>query len=294
MNKKYKFLDVLNDAYKNHYAIPAFDYFDLYDAQVMIEEAEKARTPIMLMESFPKYFTPKIWLSFVEAMAEHATVPVFTHVDHSESVEYCYAAIDAGYDSVMIDASADSLEENIRKTKLVVDYAHARGVAVESEVGQIKNREHGERDDLDENDFLVRTADAVRLVEETGADFLAVGIGNQHGFYVGEPKIHFDRLREVNAAVGIPLVMHGGSGIPHDTLQAAIREGITKVNVYTDIASAYSEALRASLIAQGEHAMFMKSCDEAMEAARVQIKRWIATCMSTGKADRAIQNASII
>ena len=280
MNKKYKFTDFLTEAYKKHYAIPAFDYFNLFDAQVMIEEAEMARTPIMLMESFPEYFNPKIWLSFVEAMAENATVPVFTHIDHAESVEYCLEAIEAGFDSVMIDASGDSLEENIHKTKIVVDYAHKHGVAVEAEVGKIKSKEHGGI--ADDSDFLVRTEDAVRFVRETKVDFLAVGIGNQHGFYVGEPKIHFDRLREVNQALGIPLVMHGGSGLPKDTLQATIRDGITKVNVYTDVASAFSEALRESLNEQGEHAMFMKSCNAAMEAARVQIRRWIETCMSSG------------
>lgn len=283
MNQKYKFQDILMDAYKNHYAIPAFDYFNLYDAQVMIEEAEKARTPIMLMESFPEYFNPKIWLSFVEAMTENVSVPVFTHIDHAESVEYCIKAIDAGFDSVMIDASMESLEENILKTKQVVDYAHSRGVLVESEVGKIKNKENG--DGKDDSDFLVQVEDAVRLVKETNVDFLAVGIGNQHGFYRGEPRIHFDRLKEVNDALGIPLVMHGGSGIPKETLQRAIQEGITKVNVYTDVASAFSEALKTSLIAQGEHAMFMKSCGEAMEAARVQIRRWIDTCMSSGKAN---------
>lgn len=283
MNQKYKFQDVLMDAYKNHYAIPAFDYFNLYDAQVMIEEAEKARTPIMLMESFPEYFNPKIWLSFVEAMTENVSVPVFTHIDHAESVEYCKRAIDAGFDSVMIDASMESLEDNILKTKQVVDYAHSRGVLVESEVGKIKNKENG--DVKDDSDFLVQVEDAVRLVKETNVDFLAVGIGNQHGFYRGEPRIHFDRLKEVNDALGVPLVMHGGSGIPKETLQRAIQEGITKVNVYTDVASAFSEALKTSLIAQGEHAMFMKSCGEAMEAARVQIRRWIDTCMSSGKAN---------
>ena len=204
-------------------------------------------------------------------------------VDHAESVAYCIKAIDAGFDSVMIDASMESLEENILKTKQVVDYAHSRGVLVESEVGKIKNKENG--DGKDDSDFLVQVEDAVRLVKETNVDFLAVGIGNQHGFYRGEPRIHFDRLKEVNDALGIPLVMHGGSGIPKETLQRAIQEGITKVNVYTDVASAFSEALKTSLIAQGEHAMFMKSCGEAMEAARVQIRRWIDTCMSSGKAN---------
>lgn len=282
MNKKFRFLEVLNEAYENHYAVPAFDYFNLFDAQVMIEEAQRAKTPLMLMESFPSYFNPKIWLSFAEAMAQEVSVPVFTHVDHAETVEYCLAAVDAGFDAVMIDASADSLEENIRKTKLVTDYAHKHGVAVEAEVGKIKNREHGAA--TEEKDFLVRVEDAVRLVKETGVDFLAVGIGNQHGFYVGEPHIHFDRLQEVNEALGIPLVMHGGSGLSREILQRAIQNGITKVNVYTDVACAYSKALRDSLIAQGDRPMFMRSCDDAMEGARGEIRRWIDTCMSAGKA----------
>lgn len=284
MNLQYKFLDILKDAYENHYAIPSFDYFSLFDAQVMIEEAGRARTPLIMMESFPNYFNPEIWLSFVRAMAKDASVPVFAHVDHAEDVEYCMRAVDAGFDSVMIDASADSLEENIRKTKIVTEYAHSRGVAVEAEVGHIKSKENG--DSTDDSDFLVQTDDAVRFVQETGVDFLAVGIGNQHGFYTGEPYIHFDRLQEVNDAVGIPLVMHGASGLSADIIRKAIRGGIAKVNVYTDIASVFSEALRDSLVSQGTHPMFMKSCDAAMDSVRIPIRRWIDTCMASGKAEQ--------
>lgn len=285
MNKKYKFMDVLRDAYKNHYAIPAFDYFNLYDAGVMIEAAEKARTPLILMASFPEYYNPAVWLSFVEAMAQKATVPVFTHVDHATSVEYCLEAIEAGFDSVMIDASTDTLEENIRKTAIVTRYAHERGVAVESEMGRIKSGKSSSEQGTTGEDFLVCTEDAVQLVRHTGVDFLAVGIGNQHGIYEGEPHIHFDRLAEVNDALRMPLVMHGGSGLSEDVLRRSIRSGITKVNVYTDVAGAFSAELRDRLNEQ-EHPMFMKCCDGAIEAARKEIDRWISVCMSAGTADR--------
>ena len=284
MNKKYKFMDVLRDAYNNHYAVPAFDYFNLYDAGAMIEAAQQARTPLILMASFPEYYTPAVWLSFAQALAEKASVPVFTHVDHATSVEYCLEAIDAGFDSVMIDASADPLEENIRKTAAVVRYAHARGVAVESEMGRIRSGKDSAEQGTTAEDYLVCTEDAVRLVQQTGVDFLAVGVGNQHGIYVGEPHIHFDRLQEVNDALGIPLVMHGGSGLSEDILRRSIRSGITKVNVYTDVAGAFSRRLRDELDRQ-EHPMFMKCCDEAVAAARKEIDRWIGVCMSAGKAD---------
>ena len=285
MNKKYKFMDILQDAYRNHYAVPAFDYFNLYDAAEMIRAAEKSNTPIILMSSFPEYFTPAVWLSFVEALAEDAAVPVFTHVDHASSVDYCLRSIDAGFDSVMIDASADDLDENIRKTRIVTEYAHARGVAVESEIGRIKSGKASQENGTTAEDYLVCTADAVQLVEQTGVDFLAVGIGNQHGVYVGEPHIHFDRLKEVNDALGIPLVMHGGSGLPEEILRRSIQNGITKVNVYTDIAGAFSRELLNRLREQ-EYPMFMKCCDAATAAAREEMDRWIGVCMSAGKAER--------
>lgn len=287
MNKKYKFMDILNDAYKNHYAVPAFDYFGMYDAKAMIEVAQELKSPVIMMTLAPfmNSFDAKVWVAFIEAIAEKASVPVFTHVDHSPSVEQCFAAVDAGFDSVMIDASAEPLEENIRKTKLVVDYAHARGVAVEAEMGHIKSGKTSiEGGYEDREQFLVQTNEAAELVKATGVDFLAVGIGNQHGFYVEEPKIHFDRLMEVNEALGIPLVMHGGSGLPRDTMQQSIKNGITKVNVATDIATAFGDALRTEMNNQGEHAMFLRACNPAMEAAKVMIRRWIETCMSSGKA----------
>jgi tagatose 1,6-diphosphate aldolase GatY/KbaY len=120
--------------------------------------------------------------------------------------------------------------------------------------------------------------------EATKVDMLAVGIGNQHGFYVEKPMIHFDRLVEVNQALGIPLVMHGGSGLPQDMVRESIRNGITKVNVATDIATAFSDALRADMNTHGEHAMYFRAVTPAVQAAKAEIRRWVETCMSSGRA----------
>lgn len=285
MNKKYKFTDVLQDAYRNHYAIPSFDFFDIYDAKAMIDTAAEYKTPIIMMSIIFTHFRPKHFLSFIESYAEDKGVPVFTHIDHARSVELCKEAIDAGFDSVMIDASADDLEENIRKTLEVVGYAHARGVAVEAEMGHIKNGvvtlEGGY---VDRENFLVQVPDAVELVNRTNVDLLAVGIGNQHGFYVEEPHIHFDRLQEVHDALDIPLVMHGGSGLPMEMVQESIKGGITKVNVATDFATHFSDVLRDEMNKTQGHAFFTRSVDPAIEAGKEVVRRWIETCMSAGKA----------
>lgn len=285
MNKKYNFKDVLQDSYKNNYAIPAFDFFGVHDAKAMMDAAAELKTPIIMMCIVFNHFRPKHFNAFIEAYAEDLGIPVFTHVDHSRSVELCKEAVDAGFDSVMIDASADELEENIRKTLEVAEYAHARGVAVEAEMGHIKaGKITIEGGYEDRENYLVQTSDAIELVRKTNVDLLAVGLGNQHGVYVEEPKIHFDRLEEVNDALGIPLVMHGGSGLPKEMVQRSIRGGISKVNVATDFATNYTAALRDSLNKAGDHPFLMSSLDPAMEAGKEVVRRWIETCMSAGKA----------
>jgi ketose-bisphosphate aldolase len=287
MNKKYKFSEVLADAYKNHYAIPAFDWFDLSDARAMLEVAEEMKTPMIMMTlgGMAGNANMKLFVNMIETLSEKMTVPIFTHVDHSNSVDQCLQAIDVGFDSVMIDASADPLDENIRKTSIVAEYGKKHGVVVEAEMGRIKSGKITvEGGYNDRESFLVQTPDAIKLFNATKVDMLAVGIGNQHGFYVEKPQIHFDRLIEVNTALGIPLVMHGGSGLPQDMVRESIRNGITKVNVATDIATAFSDALRADMNTHGEHAMYFRAIKAASEAAKKEIRRWVDTCMSAGKA----------
>jgi ketose-bisphosphate aldolase len=211
-----------------------------------------------------------------------ARVPLIHHLDHCTSPQICFAAVDHGYPSVMIDASMHPLEENIRTVRQVVQYAHARGVMVEGEVGRIKGA--GFEGGADGDDFLARVEEVARLVEETEVDSLAVGVGTAHGFYQGRPEIRFDRLREINAAVPTPLVLHGGTGIPEADVRRAIRGGINKVNVGTIIHCTYMNAVRAELARRGENAYTLDVMKPARAAVREEVKKWIRCCMADGKA----------
>ncbi len=285
MNSRFNFKEVLKDAHDNHYAIPSFDIFDMHGAKAMMDCAAEYKTPLILMCIAFNHFRPKHFISFIESYSADLDIPVFVHMDHARTVELCKEGIDAGFDSVMIDASADELNENIAKTLEVKKYADARGCAVESEVGHIKNGKITvEGGYVDREDFLVHTEDAVKLVDATHVDLLAVGIGNQHGFYVEEPHIHFDRLKEVHDALNMPLVMHGGSGLPKEMVQESIKGGITKCNVATDFVTHYTDGMLAALNKMGEHPMLLGALDPAMEAGKECVKHWIDTCMSAGKA----------
>ena len=208
--------------------------------------------------------------------------PIIHHLDHSNSVDLCKKAVDAGYPSVMIDASRETLEKNIEMTKAVVKYAHSFDVCVEAEIGKIKGRDYESA--FDGGNFLVQVDDAVKLVEETGVDTLAVGIGTAHGFYQGKPEINFKRLAEVNEALDTPLVLHGGTGIPEEDVKKAIKNGINKVNIGTQIRYTYMSSV--SRIVQEKGAV--THTIDIMQEARPYIKQvalnWIRICMADGKA----------
>lgn len=234
---------------KSDYAVPAFNFNDIWDMEAIIQAAEEEHSPVMLM-AVPRVMRCiglETGAAMVKAAAEKSSVPVFLHLDHCNEVDYCKECVDAGFPSVMIDASAFPLEENIRMVKEVCMYAHAKGAYVEAELGRVMgNNEEG---CYQGEDFLIQVPDAVHLVEETGVDSLAVGIGTAHGFYQGKPKIHFDRLEEVNQAISIPLVLHGGTGIPTEDFHRAIDNGIDKVNIGAALRYAYIMSLKPQLAA---------------------------------------------
>lgn len=232
---------------KSDYAVPAFNFNDIWDMGAIIAAAEQEKSPVMLM-AIPRVMRCiglEAGTAMVKAAAEKASIPVFLHLDHCNEVDYCKACVDAGFPSVMIDASAFPLKENIRMVKEVCDYAHRHGAYVEAELGRVMgNNEEG---CYEGEDYLIQVSDAVALVKETGVDCLAVGIGTAHGFYKGKPKIHFDRLEEINAAVSIPLVLHGGTGIPVEDFHRAIDNGIDKVNIGAALRYAYIMGLKPLL-----------------------------------------------
>ena len=274
---------ILSAADAGGFAVPAFNYSDIWDFLAIVQAAEELEAPIFISSNQQVVTDIGIELTgaFGAAAIAKARIPLIHHLDHSNKVEICKAAVDNRYPSVMIDASARPLEENIAAVRQVVHYAHPQGVFVEGEVGRIKGM--GVEGDYQGNDFLARVEDCERFVAESGVDSLAAGIGTAHGFYKGKPEIHFDLLEKINRAVKVPLVLHGGTGIPEEDVRRAIRGGINKVNVGTIIHCTYMNAVRAELAARGENAYTLDVMRPARAAVREVVKAWIRTCMADGK-----------
>jgi len=237
---------LLREATDGHYAVGAFTFWNLESLHAIVETAERLRSPVILQAGGIELdFTGRALLTRlgVEA-AEAASVPAVVNLDHGDSHELCVAAVDLGFHSVMLDVSHLPFEENIVATRRVVDYAHERGVQVEGEIGRIGGLEGGK--DVDESEaFQTDPNEAVEFVARTGVDSLAVAIGNAHGFYKGRPQVNLDRLEQIREKVSVPLVLHGGSGIPEDILHGAIDRGISKINIYTELCTAFLEGFKA-------------------------------------------------
>lgn len=275
---------MLRDADRKGYAIPSFNYSDIWDFKAIVETAQEEEAPVMIASNplVVKELKPRILNGFASVAMDTASIPLIHHLDHSFTVEMCKECIDCGYPSVMIDASKYDLEKNIEMTAEVTAYAKRTGAHVEAEIGAIKG--HGIEGDFKGGDFLARVDDAVELVRRTNVDSLAVGIGSAHGFYVGKPELNFERLREINKAVDVPLVLHGGTGIPREDVQRAIREGINKVNVGTIIHCTYMNNLRAELDRVGENPYTLDVMKAVYPKIKEVVREWIRTCMADHKA----------
>ena len=239
--------ELLLDAQKNHYAVGAFNVENMEMMQAVIAAAEAENAPVILQTtpSTLRYADTSLYSAMAKAVAEKASVTVAIHLDHGSSFDLCEKAAKDGYTSLMIDGSKLSLDENIALTKKVVDIAKAYDACptVEAELGKLGGKE----DDVEVKegeDTCTDPAEAIRFVEETGIDSLAVAIGTAHGFYKGTPKLEFERLAEIRNCVSVPLVLHGSSGIPDEDVKKAIALGICKVNFATELRVAYSEAVK--------------------------------------------------
>jgi len=277
---------IFDQAKKERFAIPAFNYSDIWDMRGIVEAAEELRSPVILMCDSPTYkeLGGEMCCRMADILIEKASVPVIHHLDHSESYTNCVEAIDFGFTSVMIDASSLPVKENSAVVKKVVDYAHARGVIVEAEIGRILSESEYEPKYTGE-DYLFKLDEALYLVNESGCDTLAIGIGNAHGFYKGDPVINFKKLEEARSAIDIPLVLHGGTGIPEDIISKCIDGGIRKVNVGTAVYCAYMNGIREKLIASGENQFTYDVMHYAMDKIKNVIRSWIKACRADGKAN---------
>jgi len=243
--------NMLNKARAEQYAVGQFNINNLEFTQAVLLAAQEEKSPVILgvSEGAAKYMGGfKFIVAMVKALMEeyHISVPVAIHLDHGSSFEKCVQAVHAGFTSVMIDGSHYPLEENIALTKKVVEMAHAVGVSVEAELGRIG----GQEDDLvvqDAEAMYAIPSECKQLIDETGVDCFAPALGSVHGPYKGEPKLGFDRMEEIKNLTGVPLVLHGGSGIPVKDVQRAIQLGHAKVNVNTENQIAASKAVREVL-----------------------------------------------
>lgn len=230
--------DMLDHAYQNGYAVGAFDLVSLDFLEGIMNAAERCHAPVILSlaESHFDYFNFDLVMPAVVSAARRASVPVAIHLDHGASLDSVVRGISLGCNGVMVDASHQTLTDNIKMTSAVVDMAHACGVPVEGELGYVPGVE-GEDAERHPGEIEYTTvAEAERYVEQTEVDFLAVSIGTVHGRMQGEPKLDFLRLQEINDALGIPLVIHGGTGLSEEQFLQLIGCGVSKINYYTSLA----------------------------------------------------------
>ena len=240
---------MLKKAKEEHYAVPHFNINNLEWTKFILEECNELNVPVILgvSEGAVKYMGSYLVVAdLVKAMIKslNIKIPVCLHLDHGSSLENCISAIDAGFSSVMIDGSRLPLEENIKITKEVVSYAHKRGISVEAEVGHIGTTD----DNMTKEETNATLEDCQILYENTNIDALAAALGSVHGFYKKEANLDFETMELINKSLPIPLVLHGGTGIPDDKIRMAISKGISKININTELQSVWSKSVRKYLL----------------------------------------------
>lgn len=246
--------DVLLPAKKGGYAVGLFNSVNLEMARGIIEAAEKLRAPVIMGTA--EIFLPCGPLEelsyFLIPMAKKAKVPVVIHLDHGLKKETCIQALELGFTSIMYDCSMDSYEDNVAKVKEMADIAHSYGATIEGELGQVGDNEDSSEGNLyfeDPTKYYTDPLMAKDFVEKTGVDALAISVGTAHGAYKLPPKLDFERIKTIANTISVPLVLHGGSGLTDNDFRQAISQGISKVNIFTDLNLAAANAEKELLMA---------------------------------------------
>ncbi|TLG73915.1 class II fructose-1,6-bisphosphate aldolase [Culicoidibacter larvae] len=240
--------EMLKKAKAGHYAVGQFNINNLEWTQAILQAAQEENSPVILgvSEGAAKYmggFNTVVMMTKGLMEDMKITVPVAIHLDHGSSFDSCKAAIDAGFTSVMIDGSHHPIDDNIKTTQQVVEYAHPKGVSVEAEVGTVGGEEDGVIGGIQYAD----AHECERMVNEAHIDALAAALGSVHGPYDGEPNLGFAEMKEISELTGAPLVLHGGSGIPENQIKKAIELGHAKINVNTECQQVWTAAVREFL-----------------------------------------------
>ena len=268
--------DVLKDAQQQHYAVGLFNTIDTDMLEAVISAAEHLRAPVIVgtAEVLLPYGELKLIAPSVLAAAKRASVPVVVHYDHGLTFERCMEALQLGFTSVMFDGSAGDPEQNCVNTREMVRIAHAMGATVEGEIGHVGEAAHG--DETSANRYTTPD-EAADFIAATGVDALAVAIGTAHGAYKSKPRLDLDRLRAIRARVDSPLVLHGGSGLSDDDFRNTVRDGIAKINIFTDLCQAGVRAMAA-----GGDYLAVRAARVAEIRSAVEVK--IRLCGAQGRA----------
>ena len=271
--------EILEIGKEKNIAIGMFNATGFDSLQAVVAAAEELNQPVIIAhaEVHNVYNDISLVGPAMVAMAKNAKVPVCVHLDHGTSMEMIYRALRIGFTSVMIDASALPYEENLALTKQVVEMSHAMGVSVEAELGRLVTGEAGSGEEMTNakaEDFYTDPDEAKAFCQETGVDALAIAFGTAHGFYTAEPKLDFDVVKNVAEATGLPLVMHGGSGVSEEGFKKSIANGIRKINYYSYMSKAGYNAAK-EVIASGKTSYLHDVEYAAMQAMKEDVKKAI-------------------
>ena len=278
-------MKMLQDARSGGYCIGAFNLVDFLTMKAIVEAAEAQASPVLLQTSSAtvKQLGIKALVAMAHVVADESPVPVALHLDHGTDREVIRQAIHAGYTAVMIDGSKYPLEENIERTRDVVEEAHAHGVAVEGEVGIVAGVED---DILVRQDAAIYTTpeEALEFQRRTGVDFLAAAIGTAHGFYKVEPRLDIETLRRLNQAAACPMVVHGGTGLPDEVLRELVCAGAAKMNVSTQGKQTYIDAMYGYIEGHRIEYNPIRLLDHARRELVDMVGRYMQVLGSAGKA----------
>lgn len=280
------FHKILQDAYKGHYAVGAFNCLSVEHVLGAIKAAEELRSPIILQLAEVQFPCAPIEIMapvYLEA-ASKASVPVAVHLDHGQSLETCVKAITLGFNSVMFDGANLPFEENVRQTAEIVRIARAAGVDVEAELGKVGDTGFGGGEGTGEAtpDVFTDVQESADFIARTGVDALAIAIGNLHGRYVATPKLNIERLKEIAERNNLPLVLHGGSGTSEEDFKSCIHNGISKINVATALQMAVTEAVH-TYVNECPSANYIDMKEVITEATCESVKQHILLFESNGK-----------
>lgn len=286
--------DMLNHAYRHAYAVGAFSVVTLDFLEAIIRAGENLRAPVILnlAESHFDYYDFDLLAPAVVAAARRAKVPVAIHLDHGKSIESAERAIRYGFSGVMVDYSDQTFEDNLRLTREVVKLAHASEVAVEAELGYVPGGEGENAENLSHEFDYTSHSEARVFVERSGVDCLAVSIGTVHGRMKGAPKLDYTRLAKINEAVGIPLVIHGGSGLSDEQFRKLITNGVAKINYYTALSDLAVRHIRDNPAIGDNGYMALKR--SVREAVRGEVERCIRLWGSGGRAAEVVEQCRVL